>query len=179
MEYDKMQADRTSQDTPQVQSRQRGRIMIAAFAAALLVAGCGSTAPAAKNSPGAQESKESKTQAAQKTLNEIFRAYESGKPFALDAYMDTKMIDYQSVLDAVRDTQNQQKQISVLTKDVQAVGTGDMVMVQLNWEKRYLALPNLTPKLASGQASFQMKLTAKGWRLAGIKGDNVFAAHAK
>jgi hypothetical protein len=140
----------------------------------MLAAGC--TSPAQPQKAAAVGHSDARAQAAQHALSDIFRAYESGKPFAVDPYLDPAMIDYQGLLDNIRDTQNQQKQIGITAKDVQAVNEGDTVQIQLNWEKRYLALPAMTPKLASGQASFQMKLTAKGWRLAGIGGDNPFAA---
>jgi hypothetical protein len=175
----RMHTDSKTQDAQQAHSAFAKDMAIAAFSAVMLVTGCAAPGQAQKSAATSHNAGDARTQAAQHALSEIFQAYASGKPFAVDAYLDPAMIDYQGLLDNIRDTQNQQKQINIAIKDVQAVSEGGTVQIQLNWEKRYLALPNMAPKLASGQASFHMKLSSKGWRLAGIGGDNVFAAQAK
>lgn len=122
---------------------------------------------------------ESKVHAAQQMLEQLLHVYESGDSISSQSFFDPAMLDLQSLLDNIRDTQNQQKQIRISISDIQTVAGTDSLLIQLNWEKRYLALVNMTPKLTTGHATFQMKYTSQGWRLAGISGDNVFAASAK
>jgi hypothetical protein len=112
-------------------------------------------------------------------LQRLLRAYQAGELITMETYLDPAMIGAQSLLDSIHDTQAQQKQIRILLKDVQFLTGTDFSAISANWEKRYLAVPNLTPKLATGRASFSMTLTSAGWRLTGITGDNIFAAYAK
>ena len=122
---------------------------------------------------------DNKVHAAQQILEQLFHAYEAGDSISSQSFFDPAMQDMQSLLDNIRDTQSQQKQIHISTSDIRTVAEADSVLIQLNWEKRYLVLVNMMPKLTTGHATFQMKYTSQGWRLAGIGGDNVFAASAK
>jgi hypothetical protein len=125
------------------------------------------------------DSVSSKTRAAQDVLNKLLQAYQSGEPLGAEVWLDPAMIDLQSLLDNIRDTQNQQKQIHITLTDVQVLAGADTVTIQANWEKRYLALPAMTPRLATGHMTVNLMRRTNGWLVNGISGDNLFAAAAR
>ena len=132
-------------------------------------------APAAKKH-AEHETDSSRANAAQDGLERIFRAYEHNDVAALEGMLDPAAADLKSVLDSARESENQQKQIRISIKDVQVTTNPDFAFIQVNWEKRFLALPDMKPKLIVGHATFAMNQTAGEWHLAGISGDNIFAA---
>ena len=141
--------------------------------------GCEAQAPAVKKHAehaDQRDSDGSKSSAAQDALERIFRAYEADDMAAIEASLDPAAPDLKSVLESARESQNQQKQIRISIKDVQVSVNPDFAFVQVNWEKRFLALPDMKPKLVTGHATFAMNRGAGEWRLAGINGDNIFAA---
>lgn len=146
---------------------------------AMAASGCTTQAPGAKTTAAKMDTADGKVRAAEDVMEKLIRAYESGEAIAVDPYLDPAMVGAQGLLDSIRDTQAQQKQIRIALKDVQpAVGT-DVVIISVKWEKRYLSVTGMTPKLATGQISFMMNHSAAGWRVNGITGDNIFAAYAK
>jgi hypothetical protein len=161
------------------------RVLLLTLGGWLLVAapsGCtthASDAPGARAAAAKPDDGDSKARAAQDALGQLMRAYQSGEPAAIEPFLDPAMIGMQSLLEAVRDTQAQQKQIRISLKDIQVTTGMDLAVIRATWEKRYLALPGMTPRLATGHASFAMSHAASGWRLTGVTGDNVFAAYAK
>jgi hypothetical protein len=141
--------------------------------------GCVAQIPGAKTSAVKPDGSDNTARAAQDVLERLMHAYQSGDPITIEPFVDPAMIGAQSLLDNIHDTQTQQKQIRIFLKNIQIVAGTGFVVIQANWEKRYLSLPAMTPKLVTGHASFTMSHTAAGWRLIGITGDNIFAAYAK
>lgn len=139
----------------------------------LLPAGCEAQAPAKKHAEIHDDA--GKAGAAQDALERIFRAYESNDAGTLESLLDPAAVDLKAVLENARESQNQQKQIRISIKDVQVTVNPDFAFVQVNWEKRFLSLPDMKPKLVVGHATFAMNRSAAEWRLAGISGDNIFA----
>jgi hypothetical protein len=156
-------------------------IPLLAIGASLLVltqSGCSSLVASTKPVVTKSASSNSMEQAAKEAMGKLIRAYESGEPITADPYLDPAMVGTQVLLENIRDTQTQQKQIRIALKDMQTAVSAGMVIFTVKWEKRYLALPAMTPKLATGTASLMMSYSAAGWRLSGMTGDNLFAAHA-
>lgn len=146
---------------------------------AMAASGCTMQVTGAKTVATKMDTADGKVRAAEDVMEKLIRAYESGEAIAVDPYLDPAMVGAQVLLDSIRDTQAQQKKIRIVLKDVQpAVGT-DVVIISAKWEKRYLSVTGMTPKLATGQISFMMNHSAAGWRVNGITGDNIFSAYAK
>lgn len=169
----------TSQPTS---SRLAQRILTLAVCTTLLAVaatGCVTQAPNSKSVAAKMDAADSKVRAAEEVMEKLIHAYESGDAITVEPYLDPAMVGAQGLLDSIRDTQAQQKQIRISLKDVQpAVGT-DVVIISAKWEKRYLSVTGMTPKLATGQISFMVNHSAAGWRVNGITGDNIFSAYAK
>jgi hypothetical protein len=153
-------------------------LVIGASLLVLTQSGCSAQVTTNKSAATKSASSNSQEQAARETLEKLIHAYESGESITADPYLDPAMVGTQVLLENIRDTQAQQKQIRVILKDTQTAASADVVIFTSRWEKRYLALPGMTPKLATGTASLMMSYSAAGWRLSGMTGDNLFAAHA-
>ena len=71
-----------------------------------------------------------------------------------------------------------QKQLRITLSDLRAQPSEDaaLVLVQARWEKRYVRLPAGLQVRKSGEAVFTLKRSEGGWKLAGLSGDNLFAA---
>lgn len=108
-------------------------------------------------------------------LEEIFTAYSEGNTLRAEAIVDSTMIGRQQLIDAMRLSISQQKQIRVSLYDVQTVMGNDVVVIRTGWSKHYLTLPNMVPNIRKGQTIFLMQLTKEGWRVVGQSGDNIFA----
>lgn len=161
-------------------SRFAKPLLLLAICTSLLVlthSGCSAQVTGTNTAAGSASSN-GMEKAAKATLEKLIHAYESGEQLTADSYLDPAMVGTQALLENIHDTQTQQKQIRVTLKDIQTAVSADMVVFTAKWEKRYLALPGMTPKLAIGSVSLTMSYSAAGWRLSGIAGDNLFAAHA-
>lgn len=154
-------------------------LAIGAVLLVLLQSGCSAQVASTKTVATRSASSAGMEQAARETLEKLIHAYESGEPITADPYLDPAMVGTQVLLENIRDTQAQQKQMRVVLKDVKTVVSADLVIFTAKWEKRYLTLRGMAPRLVTGAASWTMRdVGGAGWRLSGIAGDNVFAAAA-
>jgi hypothetical protein len=178
---DNMQTCPDQANTKIIASRFARLLPLLAIGASLLVltqSGCSAQGTNTKTAAVRPSFSNSQEQAAREALEKLIHAYESGEAITVDPYLDPVLVGVQALLENIRDTQMQQRQIRVTLKDVQTAVSANMVIFTAKWEKRYLALPGMTPKLATGKVSLVMSYSAAGWRLSGITGDNLFAAHA-
>jgi hypothetical protein len=86
------------------------------------------------------------------------------------------MIGFGVLMQKVHDSIAAQKQIRIALKDLQTTVGPDAAFVRVSWEKRFLALPAMTAVLRSGSCILVFQRDGANWRLAGITGDNLFAA---
>ena len=114
------------------------------------------------------------TQVAMAELGELLAAYSAGNTALAETMVLVSMIGRQQLFDAMRASLALQKQIRISLRDPRFANTDSVIIIQTNWDKRYLTLPTLAPKLQSGSSSFVMQKTPDGWRLAGLSGDNIF-----
>lgn len=108
-------------------------------------------------------------------LEGILAAYSEGQALRAEAMVEPAMIGRQQLIDAMRLSIAQQKQIRISLHDTQMVNGDDVVVLRTGWDKRYLTLPDMAPMVRKGQTLFLMQLTKQGWKLAGQSGDNLFA----
>lgn len=108
------------------------------------------------------------------TLNEVFSAYSNGDTVTLRDKLDPKMIGFQNMLDNVTREANTCKQMRIQLKDTQVQAAPDIVVIQTNWEKRCLLLPNMTPQLSTGHSTFLLQVGAGDFSITGISGKNPF-----
>jgi hypothetical protein len=140
-----------------------------AFAAASLVSSAfadqAASAAQAKGSEGVE-----------RALKELIAAYENADANGVEAHLDPTMIGFGVLMQKVHDSIAAQKQIRIALKDLQTTVGPDAALVRVSWEKRFLALPAMTAVLRSGSCILVFQRDGANWRLAGITGDNLFAA---
>ena len=108
-------------------------------------------------------------------LEGILAAYSEGHVLRAEAMVEPAMIGYQQLIDMMRLSISQQKQVRISLHDTKMVSGNDIVVIRSGWDKRYLTLPGLAPIARKGQTIFLMQLTKDGWKLAGQSGDNLFS----
>ena len=108
-------------------------------------------------------------------LDELFRAYETGNTNFIRNRLDPSMIGYQRLIDNIVVENNQCKQMRVNLLDTQLQAGPDLAVVQTNWEKRCLQLPNYTQRFEQGHSTFLMHKGRNGWYMAALSLDNPFA----
>lgn len=113
--------------------------------------------------------------AAQAALNEMLRAYETGNTAILRKNFDQSMIGLQQMLDGIAVEASRCKQMRVDLHDTKTSVGPDLAVIQTDWEKRCLMMPDLRPTLNSGQSTFLMHRGLGGWKTTGISGANPFA----
>lgn len=108
-------------------------------------------------------------------LQGIFAAYAEGQILRAEAMVESAMIGRQQLIDAMRLSISQQKQVRISLHDTQMVIGRDVVVIRSGWDKRYLTLPDMAPIARKGQTIFLMQLAKDGWKLTGQSGDNLFS----
>lgn len=103
-------------------------------------------------------------------LDEILRAYGMGNVSFIRDHLDPHMIGFQKLLDDIVVETNQCKQLRVRLLDTQIQAGPDLVVIQSNWEKRCLQLPNFTAQLFKGHSTFLMHRQTSGWSVSAISG---------
>jgi hypothetical protein len=88
------------------------------------------------------------------------------------------MIGLQKLLDDVTRENNICKQMRILLLDKQVQAGPDLAVVQTNFQKRCLQVPNFTPVFFSGHATFLMHREANGWTMAAVSGNSPFTFNA-
>jgi hypothetical protein len=110
-------------------------------------------------------------------LQQLLTAYSAGNPKQLEALVEPQMIGYSRVVDAVRDAGLAQKQLRLTLSDTRTQISEDVVIVQTQWEKRYLSPSGRAMKNTTGHCTFVMRpVEASGWKLSALSGDNPFGA---
>ena len=111
-------------------------------------------------------------------FDELLRAYEAGNTNFIRNRIDVSMIGYQKFIDDIVLENNQCKQMRVRLLDTQLQAGPDLAVIQTNWEKRCLLLPNFTPRLEQGNSTFLLQKGKNGWYLVSLTADNLFTRHA-
>jgi hypothetical protein len=124
--------------------------------------------------PGAGQSANELEQGARGAQNAMFAAYSGGQPMIAANTLDFAMIGRQVLADQIVASASQQAQIQINQTDVTLSIGDNVVSVNFNWEKRFLAQPALTPELRSGRAVFMWQRGTQGWRLVGVSGESPF-----
>lgn len=107
-------------------------------------------------------------------LDEILSAYEQGNVNLLRSRLNPSMIGLQKLLDDVTRENNICKQMRILLLDKQVQAGPDLAVVQTNFQKRCLQVPNFTPVFFSGHTTFLMHREAGGWTMAAVSGNSPF-----
>ena len=107
-------------------------------------------------------------------LDELLAAYEQGNVGFLRSHLNPSMIGLQKLLDDVTKEHNVCKQMRVLLLDKQVQAGPDLAVVQTNFQKRCLLLPNMTPAFTSGHTTFLMHRQGSGWSMAAVSGTSPF-----
>jgi hypothetical protein len=119
---------------------------------------------------------EEDAQKIQKSIDEIFKLYEGGSLSLFKNKFDPSIVGLQKLMDSIAIENSQCKQIRInLVNTKITVGT-EVAVLQTGWEKRCLQLPNLSPKLLTGEGSFMLHKSAFGWQIAGLTGTMPFSA---
>jgi hypothetical protein len=109
-------------------------------------------------------------------LDEILRAYEAGNTGFIRGRLDPSMIGFEKLMDGIIVEANQCKQMRINLLDTQVQAGPDLAVIQTNWEKRCLQLPNFAARLDSGHSTFLMHRTAGGWNMVAVSGSNPLAS---
>jgi uncharacterized lipoprotein YehR (DUF1307 family) len=109
-------------------------------------------------------------------LEELFRYYEAGNVNFIRNRLDHSMIGFQKLLDGISTETNQCKQMRIRLYDTQVQAGPDLAVIQTNWEKRCLMLPNFAPRVDSGFTTFLMHKEKTGWGMAALSNDNPFVS---
>lgn len=117
-------------------------------------------------------------QRAQRALEELVNAYQTGNVTLIRNRLDPSMIGYQRFIDGVVQDSNRFKQIRINLSDVQVLAGPDVAVIQANWEKRFLTVSGLQPQLFSGHSMFLLHLDHGQWRVAAFGGDNLFSGQS-
>lgn len=107
-------------------------------------------------------------------LETLLSAYAEGNIAKAEGQIDPAMIGFQVLVEAMKTSVAQQKQIRVWLRDTNSLAGDGIVVIKTGWEKRFLSGPSLTPALRSGKANFMFRKSQDGWRLIGASGNNVF-----
>jgi len=115
---------------------------------------------------------------AQAALRQLLAAHTAGDQAGMEVLVSPDMPGYSGVVDAARQARPLHKQLRITLSDLRAQPSEDgaLVLVQARWEKRYVRLPAGLQVRKNGTAVFTLKRTDTGWKLAGLSGDNLFAA---
>ena len=114
-------------------------------------------------------------QGARGALDSLLADYAGGRPQQAEMMFDAAMIGRQVLADQMRVSLNTQTQVKITLRDAQSTVGDDVVLLSVNWEKRFLLQPAMTPGLRSGRAVFMWQRGRDGWRLIGLSGDSPFA----
>ena len=114
-------------------------------------------------------------QGARGALDALLAAYTSGQTQQAETMLDIAMIGRQVLADQMRLSLSQHTQMRMTLRDAQSTVGDDVVLLSVNWEKRFLLLPAQSPGLRTGHAVFMWQRGRDGWRLIGLSGDSPFA----
>lgn len=134
----------------------------------LTLAGCTSV-------PGAANTVAPAAQPALTALNEIIAAYSQNNINRVESIIDPAMIGRTQLLESMRTSLNQEKQIQIELRNIETVNSNNLIVIRTGWEKRYLKLPSMNGAIAQGQSIFMMQLFNTQWKLAAQSGDNIFS----
>lgn len=151
------------------QSRGKSKLKKNFFILILLIASIGQ---AKEKKAAAKIGDNEGASAAHQALNEMLRTYESGNTVNLQSYFDSSMIGYQKLIDGISVEANNCKQMRINLSNTKTQVGPDLAVIQTNWEKRCLLLPNFKPVVESGQSNFLMHKNLNGWKMTGISGAN-------
>lgn len=108
-------------------------------------------------------------------VEQLFRAVETGNIAFLRRNIDPAMLGLQQVLDDVAQEANTCRQIQIHAPAMQAQIGNNLAVVQARWEKRCVAFPSLTPRMASGNTTLLLQQSGTGWVLAAVPPGSMFA----
>lgn len=113
---------------------------------------------------------------AQAAFEAALRGYEQENLKPLEALLPPRFIGRGLLLDAARNTLNEQKQIRITLAEARVAGSADGAQVTLlaSWDKRFLKWPGLTPAAESGALQALLRLEAGQWQLESLSADNPF-----
>ncbi len=113
---------------------------------------------------------------AHEALDELLRAYEAGNVALIQRRLDPAMVGYQVFLDGVRRDANAYKNLRINLTDTQITAGPDLAVIQIAWEKRFLAVSDFTPGIFTGRSTILMHRDGDGWQLAAVALDNPFSS---
>ena len=108
-------------------------------------------------------------------LDSIVKNFESAEAAGLSKSFDETMIGYTQLQESVKAALNSQKQVKIKLGVKKFTKAKDIYVIQCDWVKTYLLMPNLTAQKVSGRTLFLFQLKNKQWKLASMSGDNIFS----
>lgn len=108
-------------------------------------------------------------------LDSMVKNFENSDLIQLNKDLDETMIGYTQLQESIKLALNSQKQIKIKLGPKRYTKAKEIYVIQCDWEKTYLLLPNLSPKKVKGRTLFLFQLKNKEWKLASVSGDNIFS----
>ena len=108
-------------------------------------------------------------------LDSMIKNYENSDSQQLGKNFDESMIGFTQLQESVKVALNVQRQIKIKLGAKRFTKAKEIYVIQCDWEKSYLMMPNLIPKKVSGRTLFLFQFKNKEWKLASLSGDNIFS----
>lgn len=124
--------------------------------------------------PAVQKLTQTDVDAALNALESVLAAYTEGDYVKFDSLTDPLMIGRGVLTDLARQSYNKNKQIRITLLDTKHSPGEDVLFIQTNWIKHFLALPGMTGMQRRGKTTFVMTSSKEGWHLSAVSGDNIF-----
>jgi len=145
-------------------------------AIAVVVAVCAPISAHAATPALTAVSEQSEVQQAVEAMQLLLAAYTSGNETRVESLLEPKMIGYSRVVDGMRDAQSSQRQLRLSLSDTRTQISEHVVLIQTQWEKRYVTNPGRQAVKKNGTCTLVMRPDLSGWRLSALNGDNPFSA---
>jgi hypothetical protein len=111
---------------------------------------------------------------AQQALELAVRAYEKADIKPLEAMLPASFIGRDSLLDAVRRTLSEQRNIRIEWSDLQWQSTGASQAISVRWEKRFIRASNGASVVERDTLRTVLRRVGDTWQFENLPADNLF-----
>jgi hypothetical protein len=108
-------------------------------------------------------------------LDRLVAAYERSDVAALRSVLDPGFLGIQRFIDSAQLDFHANRLLRIHFSMPRTTIGPDVVVLQIDWEKRFVDAETFQPGATSGRMTVLMHRTAAGWRLAALHGDSPFA----
>lgn len=109
-------------------------------------------------------------------LEQLLEAYVSGNQTVAKTLVETEMIGYAKVVNAIGETSPLRKQLRLTLSDTRTLVSPGLALIHARWEKRFVVLAGAHAVQQSGHCNFTMRRDGATWRLSALSGDNPFGS---